>query len=416
MSLYLDCLQFGTDVEIYRIIKNGKICITKRAKLYEKQIICSRFLREIIAVQKIQSESDNARNNIIRILDVYIADNYLHYDMEMADGTLYDLVHTDTDRKLVKEMKEKILSDVSKGLSFIHSLGYCYGDLSLRNIVYFKKGNQIEKFALIDFGNMYQIGAPLSVELSTYCMMAPEAKNAHLIISSIAKNIESKKIDKSHIRSEIKRLENTLCDKKSDIWSLGSLSYFLNTGSFYCSDKDIDLMTGIAKQMLISDCSKRPIVYFGDADADADDGRHNTTSLCADDCKKSKYDFNWIDMIVENVAKANGRQFIVNMIDHDVKRVFYQHCCDEEKQMIDKVIGKINMSEFIFSNIHHLIRVVLIWIVAHLYFTDVWPTECILEYLTASLKNTKKIKNLRMNVRKDIETISLEVTKILLKI
>jgi len=247
-------------------------------------------------------------------------------------------------------------------------------------------------------------------------MMAPEAKTAQHIISSIAKNIESKKIDKSYIRSEIKRLENTLCDKKSDIWSLGSLSHFLNTGSFYCSDKDIDPMTGtgIAEQMLITDCSKRPIVYFGEVGdgkvGEAEVGRHNTTSLCADDCK------DWIDVIVESVAKVNGRQFIVNMIDHDVKRVFYQHCCDEEKQMIDKVIGKINMLEFMFSDIHHIIRVVLIWTVAHLYFTDVWPTECILTYTSSCLKNTKKIKNLRMNVRKDIETISLEVVKNLLKI
>src|SRR5579872_2306677 len=78
-SFYLTTLQIGEKIELFLIFRNGKMCITKRSKIGNDGFVCPRFLREINILKNLTNppkylENHPGRNNIIKLLDVYVED------------------------------------------------------------------------------------------------------------------------------------------------------------------------------------------------------------------------------------------------------------------------------------------------------------------------------------------------------
>jgi serine/threonine protein kinase len=163
---YKELVHSNHSIEVFSIFRNNTRRITKRTKIFDNGFVSPQFLRELSFLKRIQNPPERlkhhpGRNNIIKMLDVYIKDDYLNIDIEQADGTLCALKNTHN----IYAMKEKILSDISNGLQYLHELGINHGDLSLKNIMYFDDNYHNDnddntdtvtvtpRFVIIDFGN-----------------------------------------------------------------------------------------------------------------------------------------------------------------------------------------------------------------------------------------------------------------------
>jgi serine/threonine protein kinase len=489
MILYLNTLQLGECVELFKILKSdGRICVTKRTKIGENGFACPRFLREIACLKRISNppqelENHPGRNHIIKLLDVYEDHGYLHFDMEQADGTLNDLI----DICDISTMKEKILVDVSKALHYIHQLGFDHGDISLNNIVYFKKEN---KFALIDFGNaMYSdlfseiIGHVrnnryLTLELSTYYCLPLEkirANNLMLKLSEIFRSIKNSANENSahknsanknsankniitHLESLtliMNEIQKETIHKKSDTWSLGSLSYYLHTYNFYANGKSLAhqeqlIYSNISlfdstmdsdnnfisktKMMLINEHTLRPTVYFyepNDININSEK-KHNVfgkNKKIKPNLNKGLYD-NVIRNVISNIAIINNKTYFINcVVDKIIIDNMISRCNCIENNVVNNIKNFINMIPSIKNNsiinTICIIRIIIVWLVSHFYMNDVWLMDDIVLYVSklnllhcdnkrpnSNINDKNSFDNL-INYRNMIMDVSISIINIL---
>jgi serine/threonine protein kinase len=386
-SFGLSPLQIGEQIELYTIIKNNRICVTKRSRIGVDGFVCPRFMREISLLKKLMKPPKKllnhpGRNNIVQILDVYELDGYLHFDMECADGTLEEL-SMNFDLGIVRE---QILFDSSNALQYVHEMGFNHLDISLSNIAYVKtrcdddnnmyqssrhqssthqssthqsnthqsnthqssthqsnthqssthqsdtqrsitelkmmSTDNMFKFILIDFGNACQKTRQFTLDVSTIYSIPLECIESFDILKKINHLIhnydymkmhegnDTKHDRKNEMNELMRKLKTLMIHRKSDIWSLGALSYYLHNYKMYAdgetieehknnihmrddefknrnesdrnefdrnkSDKNThttnDKYSIIAKTnaMLISDNTQRPITYFTENIYDVD--------------------------------------------------------------------------------------------------------------------------------------------------
>ncbi|MBS5370605.1 MAG: protein kinase [Coprobacillus cateniformis] len=120
---------------------NKKITI-KRAKadLNKKEI--ERFKREFEVLNQLSSPY---------IIDVYRYNTKLNeYYMECADDTLFNYINKNNNKLTVLD-RRRIVNQICRGFSYIHSKGFLHRDISLTNILIFKYDDTIVA-KISDFG------------------------------------------------------------------------------------------------------------------------------------------------------------------------------------------------------------------------------------------------------------------------
>ena len=403
--LYLEPLQIGEITEVFKIFKNGRICVTKRSKINKSNFINPIFLREINILKRLSEPPEHlithpGRSHIIKLLDVYTHSNYLHYDMELIDGTINDLKNK-IDLHMIKE---QILIDISNALQYIHEIGFNHCDLSNNNIGYCKLSNisKLEtktfKFILIDFGNSMHYRRPLTLELGTIYTIPLEIILAFYIL----KYIESRS---DNINKYINIVRKLIVHKKSDIWSLGALSYYLHSFKSFTSSQTIKEQYSTLKKLetenidiskikghreillktsiiLSIDHMTRPITYFSPM------YRTKKTPI-----NKNSYDViykNIYDNILSFMSKFNNMIFMINRLDDISSDNLIYHCYKIDKHMLLIITNKIYCNKVIKISIMKLIkiiRIIIIWLVSHLYMNNIWNIDHIVKYLSKIYNN-----------------------------
>jgi serine/threonine protein kinase len=433
--IYLNSLQIGERVELYTIIRGKKVCVTKRSKIEVGGFVCPRFLREISILKALMNPplrlvNHPGRKNIIQLLGVYTEGNYLCFDMERADGTIDDLVKT-FDLTIVRE---QILIDVSNALQYIHEMGFNHNDLSIANIAYIDCEDSIVdsvesstynmmKFVLLDFGNTYHKSRPLTIAASTLYTIPLENVKAIKIVKKIDHYVrlyKGKNTTPAEINALMENLRTLVIHKKSDIWSLGVLSFYLYNFKFYDvsttidehehnlmekeleNTEDIDDNKSALKGhknflsktqiMLIGDNKIRPIVYFS-KHVDKKDKKIKRESEIKLEVRLKKKDIYFdlrkriVECIFNDMTKISGRKFMSESTDLKTFNDIAEHSKYIEEKIINNVVMCLRSLSQIrkrcyMVNLICVIRVVIIWLVTHLYTNDVWSFKNIVTYLS----------------------------------
>lgn len=136
--------------------------------------------------------------NVVRAYEIYTETDYLHLIMELCEGG--DL----SARTYTEEDACNIMVKLLRAIAYCHSQhNVCHRDLKMENILWEEKGKGSEgEPKLIDFGisRRFMSGESMRERVGTVYTMAPE------VLSGSAK-------------------------EKSDLWSLGCITYHLITGS-----------------------------------------------------------------------------------------------------------------------------------------------------------------------------------------
>jgi serine/threonine protein kinase len=455
--LYLEPLQIGELTEVFKIFKNGRICVTKRSKINNNGFINPRFLREINILKRLSDPPEHlithpGRLHVIKLLDIYTQSNYLHYDMELIDGTINDL-NNKIDLYMIKE---QILIDISNALQYIHEIGFNHCDLSNNNIGYCKLSNitnldtKVFKFVLIDFGNSMHYDRPLTLEIGTIYTLPPEIILAIYILNYI--NNQPRKIDQY-----VQILRKLIIHKKSDIWSLGAISYYLHSFKTYTSSKTLESQYIELKTLkpdftkikghkeilsktsiiLCTDHMNRPVTYFSPI------YRICKPMICKQMickpmickptickqmickpmickptickqtiCKPMIYksmrkkhvikkisnNYGLYENIITHMSKYNNMIFMINRLDAKSSDNLLYHCYQIDKSMIDYITNKINIGvNLSLLEIIRITRIVLLWLVSHLYMNNVWKIDHIIRYMS-KMYNNHVTNNMIINI------------------
>jgi serine/threonine protein kinase len=400
--LYLEPLQIGELTDVFKIFKNGRICVTKRSKINNNGFVNPRFLREINVLKRLLDPPDHltthpGRLHVIKLLDVYIHSDYLHYDMELIDGTINDL-NNKIDLYMVKE---QILIEISNALQYIHEIGFNHCDLSNNNIGYCKLSNtenldtKVFKFILIDFGNSMHYNRPLTLEIGTINTLPLEIIQAIHILSHIYN--QSDNIDKY-----MNIFRKLIIHKKSDIWSLGAISYYLHSFTTYTSSQTIESQYTTLKTfkpdfnkfkghkeilsktsiILQTDHMIRPVTYFSPI------YRVKKPMTNKINNNYGVYE-NIYKTILTQMSKYNNMVFMINRLDAKSSVDLLSDCYQIDKNMIH-IINKIynkKSNNMPLIKIIKIIRIILIWLVSHLYMNNVWEIDHIVKYLSKNYNN-----------------------------
>ena len=199
----------GTYGEVYHVISKYNIKNITEKKDYalkislitDYDIIDSATLKELSQLSKFDHK------NIIKVHDIFLGcyeyRNYVCILMDLGISTIrkYGL------HNVVTQEKKNIFKFVLEGLNYIHTAGYCHGDLSLSNIIYDYTGN----IQIIDFGFSNRLYRNFDETLPP---------------TFVARPIEF--ICKEGYHNDY---------TKVDSWSLGCVLYYLMTNTLLFTDK-----------------------------------------------------------------------------------------------------------------------------------------------------------------------------------
>jgi serine/threonine protein kinase len=142
--------------EIFTATYNGEVVISKKISFKgnsEHVLFRGRIKkREIVLMSELCTQGNQ---NIVKFHGWIEETNYIKIIMEYLQGSdLYSFVG-ENNQKLNEKQKVKILSDVAKGLDFLHKKNVIYRDLKSGNVMIDKKiiGDSLDFTAkIVDFG------------------------------------------------------------------------------------------------------------------------------------------------------------------------------------------------------------------------------------------------------------------------
>ena len=208
------------DTVIYDGLYGNTPCIIKQIFIDKQNGIPSKVFKEIAVLKKIKHK------NIVHLYTIKIGStieqnnkyiyNNSHIDsifliLEKGVSSLSNLNKSDLSNR------RQIVENISCGLKYLHDNGYIHGDLSLNNIVGFKKDTSNKLiFKIIDFG----------------CATKNYRKCVRPIPTSYVAPIEV-------LGDNINNIDLT----KIDSWSLGCISYYITTGELLFENIESSNMT-----------------------------------------------------------------------------------------------------------------------------------------------------------------------------
>lgn len=99
----------------------------------------------------------------------------IELSLEMMDGDINSLKQ----EELTSDVLRKMVHDVTKGLYYMHSMGYIHNDLKPDNILYKLEGGEYT-FKIGDFGLSQYLGIPFPAEVTSFlCTMTVKAPNSN---------------------------------------------------------------------------------------------------------------------------------------------------------------------------------------------------------------------------------------------
>lgn len=190
-----------------------------KKKLYSNSEYRYRLEREIKILKDLQGCP-----NIIELIDFGHdkTKEKLWYMMPFADKNLYDFIKTNH-AKLNTELRFNIVEQIITGLKFAHNKDILHRDISPSNVLIFKGNNKII-VKLSDFGLGKDEGA-----LSYYTKSSVSGYGQILYVSP-------------EQRASLKS-----ANKKSDVFSLGKLIYFVFTGKDPDNSQQFELSSLVIK-------------------------------------------------------------------------------------------------------------------------------------------------------------------------
>ncbi|MEM7133783.1 MAG: serine/threonine-protein kinase [Chloroflexota bacterium] len=172
------------------------------------KILLPQFYNDTNYVKRFTKEGNNTRRlrhpHIVRTLDAGVADGYYFISMELVDNGTLDRYVQLRGGKLPLDEVLYIISQIGQALDYAHSLGYIHRDIKPNNILCTTDG----RYMLSDFG----IAKHLSNDIT---------------MMTVGASIGTP----SYMSPEQARSERTV-NHRSDIYSLGVLTYRLLTGEF----------------------------------------------------------------------------------------------------------------------------------------------------------------------------------------
>ncbi len=379
---YIEVLQINNGVEVYRVLKNDTVMVTKRCRIGKNGYVRPSFLREINVLKCLSNpptylENHPGRKNIIKLYDVYEEEGYLHFDMENATGNLFHL----GEQMNLLTIKEKILTDVSDGLQYLHAFGFNHLDINLKNIVYADDptNNQL-RFMLIDFGNSMHVHRMNTYATPTYYTMSYE-------LTLMSKFNDSK----------------MFFHRKSDIWSLGIISYLLHTDRLLTDGLSLENQYQTLEDLLKN--SKNNIYIPIDKNIGNRDIINKTNlMLIIDPHYRPIIYFSKIVKLnnPNNPNNSNNSINSMSMDDHLIKFI------NKNKSM--KINNIFITSPIIIDNL----KIIMKWLLEHMYGNNVNSVSDIIQSIDVKLGSNyvEKAANLKIICRNILEKIDYNFDQI----
>lgn len=174
----------------------SRLCIVKSVSIDQTIGVKAKVLLEISGI------NNNKHKNIIELYDVLHDKDYVYLILEYGLETLSDINIKNLDAN-------RLISEISEAVKFVHKNGYIHGDISFRNVMKFDSC-----FKLIDFGN----------SIRSY---------RHSVCSIPTLNVAP-----IEILCDNQNWTCTSNPEKIDSWSLGCLFYYVKTGDTFIPDFD----------------------------------------------------------------------------------------------------------------------------------------------------------------------------------
>lgn len=201
---------------VYRVID------TQTEVEYAMKVISSQMQKDTDSVKQLQREFAIAQQlthpNLLRLNHFDSSSEHIFLLMEYLNGENVDEYRTRKAGQLESEEVKRFLEDIAAPLDFLHDQGVVHLDLKPHNLMYCQTTGGERQLKITDFGISKSLKEQIgrftgAVDLQgTLCYMSPE------------------------------QLKNEVCDRRSDIYSLGIILYQLLTGKFpfdLTSPKDV---------------------------------------------------------------------------------------------------------------------------------------------------------------------------------
>jgi serine/threonine protein kinase len=205
--------------------------------------------------ERLVYEKIGTHPNIGEYIGYYVMGDMDHIVFPKYDAPSYFIDDDTLNTALMSPEEQKhVIRDIINGLSYLHSIGYRYGDLKLENIVYDKK---TDSYRLIDFGFaiskediIANSDRKKKIGFGTLQYLPPElclASGSYPTIQMLYNSYDNPFIkydDTSPIvhGKEIKQICHNYILLENDIWALGVLIYEIcaNTSLFDNGSMSID--------------------------------------------------------------------------------------------------------------------------------------------------------------------------------
>ena len=187
--------------------------------------------------------------HVVEIVDVYLNvlgeenKQYIFVVMELMDrGELWEYLYNN---QVSEDEAKKLLKQIIKALSYLHSHNIAHRDLKPENILMNSHGMS-HTLKLADFGYAEEDNRELSDPLYTFFYAAPEVL-----------------VNDPLFNKDIKDNGPKPYDKRCDLWSLGVIAYIMLMGyaPFFCKGS-VEMTTSMYKSIVKGD------VYYEKSDWD----------------------------------------------------------------------------------------------------------------------------------------------------
>lgn len=114
--------------------------------------------------------------------------------------------------------------------------------------------------------------------------------------------------------------------------------------------------------------------------------------------KKISNNYGLYENIITHMSKYNNMIFMINRLDAKSSDNLLYHCYQIDKSMIDYITNKINIGvNLSLLEIIRITRIVLLWLVSHLYMNNVWKIDHIIRYMS-KMYNNHVTNNMIINI------------------